>query len=258
MTAAEEVPGSDEAMQASEPEQASEAEHASEAVPATRTEQAAGEQASGTAPVAPSEPPRKKYRAALIRGGGLVPPTLLAELIRAGATLKPLRAPNALDEAHYRPSAKLDAFIRTRDLTCRFPGCSTPAEYCDVDHTVAHPDGSTHPSNLKCLCRKHHLLKTFWDGWSDQQHPDGTITWTSPSGRTYTTYPGSRIMFPHWDIAADPAPLPNARPSPSANSTPHTSVNRGLMMPQRRRTRAADNAARRKADRALNNRPEVT
>ena len=67
--------------------------------------------------------------------------------------------------------------------------------------------------NLNCLCRKHHLLKTFWtgpDGWTDQQHPDGTITWTSPSGRTYTTYPGSRILFPHWDIGTDPAPPPNA------------------------------------------------
>jgi hypothetical protein len=33
--------------------------------------------------------------------------------------------------------------------------------------------------------RCHHLLKTFWggpDGWRDEQHPDGTITWTTPSG----------------------------------------------------------------------------
>ena len=50
-------------------------------------------------------------------------------------------------------------------------------------------------SNLKCLCRKHHLLKTFW-GWLDRQLPDGTVIWTAPSGQTYTTHPGSRLLFP--------------------------------------------------------------
>jgi len=40
---------------------------------------------------------------------------------------------------------------------------------------VPYPLGPTHPSNLKCLCRKHHLVKTFW-GWRDQQLPDGTVT----------------------------------------------------------------------------------
>ncbi|WP_214631560.1 HNH endonuclease signature motif containing protein, partial [Mycobacterium tuberculosis] len=34
--------------------------------------------------------------------------------------------------------------------------------------------GPTHASNLKCYCRTHHLVKTFW-GWRDQQLPDGTL-----------------------------------------------------------------------------------
>jgi len=34
------------------------------------------------------------------------------------------------------------------------------------------------------------------DGWRDEQHPDGTITWTTPSGHVYTTQPGSRLLFP--------------------------------------------------------------
>ena len=29
-------------------------------------------------------------------------------------------------------------------------------------------------------------------GWTDRQLPDGTIIWTSPTGHTYTTYPGSQ------------------------------------------------------------------
>ena len=64
---------------------------------------------------------------------------------------------------------------------------------------MAYPIGPTHASNLKCLCRFHHLLKTFWIGalgWHDRQYPDGTIIWTSPTGHTYTTHPGSRLLFP--------------------------------------------------------------
>ena len=53
-------------------------------------------------------------------------------------------------------------------MTCRFPGCDEPAHHCDIDHTIAYPAGPTQASNLKCLCRKHHLLKTF-GGWHDQQ-----------------------------------------------------------------------------------------
>jgi hypothetical protein len=30
------------------------------------------------------------------------------------------------------------------------------------------------------------LLNKFW-GWCDQQLPDGTLIWTSPSGQTYIT-----------------------------------------------------------------------
>ncbi|MFL0278548.1 DUF222 domain-containing protein, partial [Mycobacterium sp. SMC-19] len=130
-----------------------------------------------------------------IIGGGTIPAPLLAQLVNNGATVKPLRHPTDLPaEPHYRPSTALAAFVRARDLTCRFPGCDQPATYCDIDHAVAHPHGTTHPANLRCLCRKHHLLKTFWTGrggWSDRQHPNGTIEWTSPTGHTYTTQPGS-------------------------------------------------------------------
>ena len=33
-------------------------------------------------------------------------------------------------------------------------------------------------------------------GWADTQLPDGTIIWTSPTGRTYTTKPGGALFFP--------------------------------------------------------------
>jgi len=55
--------------------------------------------------------------------------------------------------------------------------------------------GRTVLENLKCLCRQHHRLKTF-GGWHDTQLADGTVIWTSPSGRTYRTAPAGADLFP--------------------------------------------------------------
>ena len=109
---------------------------------------------------------------------------------------------------------------------------------------MAWPFGPTHPSNLKCLCRKHHLLKTFWSGWSDQQRPDGTVEWTAPSGRSYTTRPGSRLVFPRLCLPTGELP--------SAAMVERPPGDRGIMMPKRRRTREQDRARRIDAERALN------
>ena len=35
----------------------------------------------------------------------------------------------------YRPPKPLDGYARARDRHCRFPGCTRPAENCDLDHT---------------------------------------------------------------------------------------------------------------------------
>jgi hypothetical protein len=183
----------------------------------------------------------------LLPGGGIVPTPLLAELVRCGAKVREVRHPGDAPEPGYRPSAALEEFIRVRDLTCRFPGCDEPAEFSDIDHTIPYPLGPTHPSNRKCLCRKHHLLKTFWTGvggWADQQLPDGTLIWTSPTGNKYKTLPGSRIFFPAWDVTT--AVLPPPRPPAAASCT------KTLMMPRRQRTRAAGRARRIQEERALN------
>lgn len=182
---------------------------------------------------------------AIIPGGGVVPPGRLAELIRGGAKVRPVRHPgDTPPEPHYRPSAALERFVRCRDLTCRFPNCDQPAELIDIDHTVPYPFGPTHASNLKCLCRKHHLLKTFWPGWDDEQWPDGTVIWTSPAGCTYMTRPGSRLLFP--SLCRPTGQLPTR-----AGEVPMTG-DCGVMMPTRRRTRQQDRARRIDAERARN------
>jgi hypothetical protein len=88
----------------------------------------------------------------------------------------------------YRPPPALADLIRGRDRTCRFPGCRQPAHRCDLDHTVPHPDGRTAADNLAALCRHHHRAK-HEGGWTVEQNPAGHFTWTSPTGRTYTTGP---------------------------------------------------------------------
>jgi hypothetical protein len=141
--------------------------------------------------------------------------------------------------------------VRCRDLTCRFPGCDKPAQLCDLDHTVAYPVGPTHPSNLKCLCRFHHLVKTFWSGvggWRDRQLADGTIIWTSPTGHAYVTYPGSLHLFP--SLCKPTATLWTGEP-PTPEPTGDRGE-RGVMMPNRRHTRANNTAKAKAAERRLN------
>ncbi len=197
-------------------------------------------------------PPAQRVASpALILGRGVLPNALLAEAIRAGARITVIRMPGAEPEPHYRPSAELAEFVRMRDLFCRFPGCPVPADRCDLDHARPWPWGPTHASNVNCKCRPHHLMKTFWTGlggWADEQLPDGTVVWTSPSGTTYTTQPGSRLFFPTWNVTTAALPPPATDPPPPTGD-------RTLMMPRRQRTRAADHTARIKTERAQRDLP---
>ncbi|TGD86798.1 HNH endonuclease [Mycolicibacterium sp. CH28] len=185
---------------------------------------------------------------ALLPGFGAIPADT-ARALAANAKLRPVVTGRGLGaEPRYRPSAALAEFIRCRDLTCRFPCCDRPAEVADIDHTVPYPFGPTHPSNLKLLCRHHHLLKTFHTGqrgWADRQLPDGTVIWTSPSGRTYTTKPGAVLFFPQLFAPTEELALPDT-------STLPRGPQRGLMMPTRRRTRAQERTRRMRWERGLN------
>jgi hypothetical protein len=176
-------------------------------------------------------------------------PTPLLGAILDCAKIREVRhpGPETAPEPRYTPASKTAEFVRCRDVTCRFPGCDQPAPVCDIDHTAPYPVGPTHPSNLKCLCRFHHLLKTFWQGlgsWLDRQLPDGTIIWTSPTCHTYTTYPGSKHLFRNCANPRRPCgPAIHQLSSPPAT---------GVMMPKRRHTRATNTARTIAAERKLN------
>jgi hypothetical protein len=73
----------------------------------------------------------------------------------------------------------------------------------------------------------------------------GTIICTSPTGHTYTTYPGSRQLFTK--LCKPTATLWTGEP-PTVEST----ADRGVMMPKRRHTRAHATATAIAAERRLN------
>ena len=136
----------------------------------------------------------------LPRGGAATIDALIALLTRSiGATIslpdpEPGSADSPQTERRYRIGAELARRIRLRDGTCRHPGCSVPAEDCDVDHvrpfSHINPDsgGLTVEANLMCLCRRHHRFKTFHD-WQYQLARDGTLTVTTSTGHTLSTSP---------------------------------------------------------------------
>jgi hypothetical protein len=113
-------------------------------------------------------------------------------------------------EPGYRPSGKLESAVRVRDVTCRFPGCRRAAlgteTGTDLDHTVAWPAGATSADNLAVLCRRHHRLKHS-PGWSVTLNRDATMTWTTPTGRTYISEPWHLTNRPG-SVVARPNPPP--------------------------------------------------
>jgi Domain of unknown function (DUF222) len=104
---------------------------------------------------------------------------------RRGLGLSP---PPAVDR--YQPSPAQRRFVKTRDRGCRHPGCAHRAGWADLDHVIAHAaGGETDCTNLCCLCRRHHRLKTHARGWRYAMTADGVLSVTTPSGITRTSRP---------------------------------------------------------------------
>jgi hypothetical protein len=89
-------------------------------------------------------------------------------------------------EDHYTPSRKLQHLVRARTATCTAPGCGAQAVHCDLDHTIAYPDGPTCECDLGPKCRRHHRVKQA-PGWQVEQPEPGIFHWTTPSNRTHTS-----------------------------------------------------------------------
>ncbi|HEY7432663.1 MAG TPA: DUF222 domain-containing protein [Streptosporangiaceae bacterium] len=87
----------------------------------------------------------------------------------------------------YQASPGLRHVLEIRHATCTYPGCRRAAERCDLDHAVPYDRGGrTCTCNLGPRCRRHHKAKQT-PGWRLVQTSPGDVTWTTPSGRSYTT-----------------------------------------------------------------------
>ena len=111
-------------------------------------------------------------------------------------TVQPVLDLNRTDAVdRHDPPPWMRELVIIRDRHCVFPWCGRDARLTDLDHIVPYvppdeggPPGPTNPQNLTPLCRRHHRAKTF-SGWTYQRDRDGTYTWTSPHGHTWTVGP---------------------------------------------------------------------
>jgi len=71
------------------------------------------------------------------------------------------------------------------------------------------------------------------------------VIWTAPDGQTYTTLPGSRILFP--SLCRPTAPV-----TATAPGTATREPGRSLAMPRRKHTRAENRQRAIEAERRLN------
>lgn len=201
----------------------------------------------------------------LPRGGPETIDALIALLARSvGATiLAPETEPGTADSSsgshRYRISTKLVRRIRLRDGTCRHPGCSVPADECDVDHVrpFDHSDprggGLTVENNLMCLCRRHHRFKTF-HGWQYQLERDGKLTIRTDTGHTVTTDPAGPLA--RWrQRNSDPTDTPGGGGPDLATSGLHIPVDRPWLDPEPRSTAWFRRARRLAAERQANSNP---
>jgi Domain of unknown function (DUF222) len=94
-----------------------------------------------------------------------------------------------LRAAGHDPGKELRHLVNLRYGHCSDPVCRRPAAQCDHEH-----DDAFEKAKLTCLCnddpkcRRSHRLKQA-RGWTTVHNPDGSVTWTGPTGRQATTEP---------------------------------------------------------------------
>jgi hypothetical protein len=142
---------------------------------------------------------------------------------RTEVTIKPVIDLNTeLTAQVYKVPADIREQVQLRDRACVFPGCARPARRCDVDHIIAYDHdadaegrpqpGPTTTSNLACLCRFHHRLKTH-SAWRYEMTAPGIFEWTSPHGHRYRRdHTGTTDLAPpHPPNLAAPPGIPRPR-----------------------------------------------
>jgi len=69
------------------------------------------------------------------------------------------------------------------------PYSNVPAERCDGEHVIRHPNGPTNTDNIVPMDRGWHRPKTHTPDMHVKRRPDGRIEWTTPLGQTVIVDP---------------------------------------------------------------------
>jgi hypothetical protein len=114
----------------------------------------------------------------------------------------------SMGREQYTPPADMRRYLQARDQTCQGIGCNRRATLSEIDHTQPwNTGGQTNVDNLVHLCKGCHRLK-HQSSFSTNQGPGGALTWTTPSGKKYTSAPAKKY--------------PAAYDSPRARTSPHS------------------------------------
>ncbi|ROS29898.1 uncharacterized protein DUF222 [Rathayibacter sp. PhB127] len=142
-------------------------------------------------------------------GYGPVPAPIERELIRTAASFTRVLTDSdtgavvSVGRTYRVPPPQMRLHLQLRDQTCRFAGCTRPASTSEADHTLEWRNGGeTSLENLVSLCTSHHHVR-HGDQWTYVTSGDGTIVWTSPTGRRISSQPPALPGRP-----PDPPPKP--------------------------------------------------
>ncbi|WP_410591372.1 DUF222 domain-containing protein [Amycolatopsis sp. lyj-23] len=98
------------------------------------------------------------------------------------------RTGHAVELSPTRYPLDQDEFVRVRDQECRQPGCTRPAQSCQVKPIRTKGGGDA--DQAATFCSRHSKLEGQ-PGWNYEVTPDGTVNVATPSGQVHSTTPPS-------------------------------------------------------------------
>jgi hypothetical protein len=142
----------------------------------------------------------------------------------------------------YRPAQRLRDFVSARDDVCAFPTCNQPGYRCEYEHIRSFAEGgSTCRCNGALACRRHNQCKLN-TGWSYRLNPDGSFTWTSSTGHSYTS--AAALV---WNTESSVAEPPRPPTLEEVRAEEDRAYRRLVGMLERERNRAVETGNRRRA-----------
>lgn len=162
------------------------------------------------------DPAARTRRVADIAGHGPVSDATIDELVTRAKVALLVTHPVTGQPLWYGRARRLatpaqrQAVVAASDGHCAFPGCTVPAERCQVDHRSGwDAGGRTDIDNLDLLCAFHNRLKHRWR-LGAVRAPDGTLRWSHPDGTPlrsrYEVITGRHERPPGWIIPPEPPP----------------------------------------------------